>query len=178
MWPDEFNANERYHKIWKEGENIAIRRTSEHEYDYFTIQAREFMKEIRKSDRSNWLLAAAGSYSSGNMSEFFKPEAGTLYVLPMHLESDRDLQLELKYPAALGHFGIAERQDVYIRPNDPPQIVYVYGDQDLPTVKLINPTEYTNDLAILCVRGGMKYTLTPIPKPQNFDGITVQGVLQ
>lgn len=168
------------YKIYNIGDNLKLI-TEVGKEQFFTIKNRSVIYEEFKEDTTNWLLSAGGDYNAGDISDLLEPEDGTLYILALSVESDRNIEFRLHTPASEQLGGTKEVPDAVITPdksprNTPTVTAYAWGTSLIPNFKLKNPTEYTPIMVKLYYKG-FKYTLEELPsKPTVYDTISLVHV--
>lgn len=167
------------YKIYRIGDNLCLEIGTKREF--WKITNRSKILEEFKQDTTNWLLAAAGSYNAGDISDLFEPEDETLYILSLALESDRNIEFELYTPASDQLGGVKGTPSVSITPdkssrNTPTITVYAWATNLIPNFKLKNNTEYTPIFVKLFYKG-FKYKLQKLPgEPKIYDTVSLIGV--
>ena len=155
---------------------------------YHQITNRQRILERRVTDESNWLLAAGGEKTAGDVSDWLEPETSgfkVLYVLAFGVFSDRNVKVKISSMGSGNYvFGTKSQGEAYVTPTlspiDAPTTTIMALDTTFrPAFVLKNPSEYTLTSCVLGVTG-FKYRFSDelAQVPKYFTTINMNNLLE
>jgi hypothetical protein len=166
---EKFPAN---YRIFNENDILEIVYLNSTEYRQIDNSEQIIQRHFGSTDNTSLLLTAGSQYNLGDAGDWLEPSTPSmksdtvfLYVMAFGIESDRNVQCEVKI-ASSALFGIKDQSTAYITPTisplyEPTVTLYSIDTTFRPSFVLRNPSEYTLGSVVLGVKG-FKYRLGPV----------------
>ena len=157
------------YRIYNEDDILEIIYMENKEYRPITNSEKIVQRRYGSTDDSSLLLSSGAQYNLGDAGDWLEPSTSSmksdtiyLYVMAFGIESDRNVQCEVKM-ASSPLFGTKDQSTAYITPtispiDEPTVTLYSIDTTFRPSFLIKNPSEYPVSSLVLGVNG-FKYRL-------------------
>lgn len=172
------------YKVYRRGEYILLRYGEKEEVRVVDTVSKTPI--LTRSDTTNWLIAAAGTYNPKDIDDWLEDYDDVLGIYALGFFSDRKIDLTVRLSATARMFNTRKDTEVVITPQDSPMnaptvIIYSFGDTYVPHFELDNNDVYTPRAVIIKVFGHryklMKTKYTTSSPPKYYDTVDLNVIM-